>query len=236
MTLVRYTWNLPKNVSHDAKYAIRRHRGKMEVALLYRTEYGEEWHLSTEKHAKLVKMVNQVKMELAGLPGGAFYINEYRQVIVPVTERKTSEYYYAGEYDEDLEFQFEGKIISGRPLTLDGKALSPGDTWEGIHPGIPYVLKAGGKDISFKHPIRRNVSREELLSRYVGAAEALDLAHRIRTVKGFEGGRFYVNERREMFAPLNKDAGLAYVYIGKLKESDPWYPKWQPKTAIQQDG
>ncbi|HUT59582.1 MAG TPA: hypothetical protein VNA25_17165 [Phycisphaerae bacterium] len=232
MAIVPYTWNLPKNVCRDAKYSIR---GK-KVGLLYRTDYGEEWSLSTDDHPELLAMVNRVKVEANGAPGGAFYINEYRQVIVPATDGNTDAYFYAGEYHKDLEFLFEGKVVSGRAVALDGLVLQPGDTWEGVHPGIPYVLKAGGKDISFKHPIRPNVTREEKLSRYAGAGPALNLAHRIRMVKGFEGGRFYVNERREVFAPTNEQTGLSYVYIGRLAASDPWFPKWQPESSAKEKG
>ena len=234
MALVRYTWNTPKNVARDAKYAIRRNKGKLEVFLLFRTDYGEEWSLSTAEHARLVQMVNAVKMEATGSPAGAFYINEYRQVIVPAADGSDT-YYYAGEYHEDLEFLFEGRTISSRAVGADGQALTPGDTWEGVHPGIPYVLKAGGKDISFKRPIRPNVTREELLSKYTSPVEAAELAARIRSVKGFEGGRFYVNERRHMFAPLNREGGLNYVYVGDLGPSDPWYPKWQPASEAEQE-
>ncbi len=234
MALVPYTWNLPKNVSRDAKYAVRRNKGKMEVGLLFRTDFGEAWTLSTGEHPQLVQMVNQVKTAATGTPAGAFYINEYRQVIVPAADG-SDVYYYAGEYDQDLEFLFEGNVISGRAVRGDGTPLKSGDTWEGVHPGIPYVLKAGGKDISFKHPVRPNVTREELLSRHTSPADALALAARIRSVKGFEGGRFYVNERRHVFAPLGGEGGLNYVYIGDLAPTDPWYPKWQPSSADNQE-
>lgn len=233
MALILYTWNLPKNVSRDAKYAVRRNKGKMEVYLLYRTDFGEEWSLSTGEHADLVKQVNQVKIEATGSPGGAFYINEYRQVIVP--DAGAQNYYYAGECDQDLEFLFEGKTISGKAVDADGRPLRPGDLWQGVHPGIPYVLKAGGKDIRFKRPVRPNVTREERLSDYVGAADAERLAHRIRTVKGFEGGRFYVNERRHLFAPISSESGLVYLYVGDLKPDDPWFPKWQPGSAENEE-
>jgi hypothetical protein len=228
MTLIPYTWNLPKNVSRDAKYGVRHSRGKMEVGLLFRTDYGEEWSLSTSEHPDLVHMVNLVKAEAAGNQAGAFYINEYRQVIVPAAGGSDA-YYYAGEYHQELEFLFEGKVISSRALSMNGQPLKRGDTWEGVHPGIPYVLKAGGNDISFKHTIRPNVTREELLSKHIAPAEALKLAMRISSVKGFEGGRFYVNERRHIFAPISEDGELNYVYIGDLLPSDPWYPKWQPQ-------
>jgi len=232
MALIIYDGNLPKNVSRDAKYAVRRNKGKMEVGLLFRSDYGEEWSMSTAEHPQLVQLVNAVKMEATGSQAGAFYINEYRQVIVPAAGGSDT-YYYAGEYHQDLEFRFEGKVVSGRAVSGDGSPLRPGDTWEGVHPGIPYVLKAGGKDISFKHPIRPNVTREELLSRHTNPTVAAQLAGRIRSVKGFDGGRFYLNERRHIFAPLNGESGINYVYIGDLAQSDPWFPKWQPSAGTQ---
>lgn len=230
MALIQYTWNLPKNVSKDAKYAIRRNKGKMEVGLLFRTDFGEQWSLSTAEHPKLVEMVNAVKIEATGNPGGSFYINEYRQVIAPCGDG-SDVYYYAGEYLQDLEFLFESQVISGRAIGTDGKKLRPGDTWQGVHPGIPYVLKAGAKDIYFESIPRPNVKRKELLSKYTTPADAQAFAARIRSVKGFEGGRFYVNERRHIFAPLKTDDGMEYLYIGDLAKADPWYPKWKPELT-----
>lgn len=162
MGLVRYTWNQPANVSRDAKYMVRHHQGKMKICLYYRSDAGEEWFLSTADHAELVSMVNSVKVLATGIPGGAFYINEYRQVIVPVSGQG-SEYYYAGEYAHDLEFTFEGRVITNRAVNREGRPLQPGDVWEGIHPGIPYSLKAGGRDIFFKRFVRPDVIREERL-------------------------------------------------------------------------
>lgn len=229
MTLIPYNWNLPKNVSRDAKYAVRRNKGQMEVGLLFRTDFGEEWTMSTDAHPELVEMVNAVKIEGTGSPAGGFYINEYRQVIVPAADG-SEKYYLGGEYYKELEFELDGQVVSSRAVSLKGEPLKPGETWEGVHPGIPYVLKAGGKDISFKHPIRPNVTREELLSKHTTASGALALATRIRTIKGFDGGRFYVNERRHMFAPLTGEDGLNYVYLGDIKFEDAWFPKWEPSS------
>ena len=64
-----------------------------------------------------------------------------------------------------------------------------------------------------------------LLSRSAGREQAAELAARVRTVKGFQGGRFYVNEWRQMFAPLPRPEGLEYVYIGELKPGEPWFTK-----------
>ncbi len=202
----------------------------MEVGLLFRTDFGEQWSLSTAEHPKLVEMVNDVKTEATGAPGGAFYINEYRQVIVPSGDG-SDVYYFAGEYHQDLDFLFEGQVISSRAIGSDGKRLKPGDAWQGVHPGIPYVLKAGAKDVYFERSPRPNVKRKELLSKHTTATDALAFAARVRSIKGFEGGRFYVNERRHIFAPLNADGGMEYLYIGDLPKTDPWYPKWKPEIA-----
>lgn len=227
MALIRYLWNIPHNVAKDAKYVVRHHHGRLEVALLYRTSHGEEWTVSTADHPDLVRMVNEIKLETTGKPGGTFYINEYRQVIVPAADRSDS-YYYAGEYLQDLAFGFEGKVVSSRAADLDGRPLKPGDEWLGAHPGIPYVLKAGGNDIAFKRPLRPNVTREELLSRHTSPKEASELARRIQAVKGFQGGRFYINERRHLFCPLYAGGEVSYLYIGDLEPWDPWFPKWEP--------
>ena len=51
------------------------------------------------------------------------------------------------------------------------------------------------------------------------------MAKRISEVKGWTGGRFYINEWRQMFAPVNSANGLDYVYIGYLDSEEPWFLK-----------
>ena len=51
------------------------------------------------------------------------------------------------------------------------------------------------------------------------------IAARVRQVKGFQGGRFYLNEWREMFAPRGEDDRTAYYYVGHLDIDEPWFPK-----------
>src|SRR5262249_21155887 len=65
--------------------------------------------------------VSPVKPELTGDPGCAFYINEYRDVLVPDTSSGGS--VYAGNYTRDLEFDYNGTPITPRPP----QGLSPGD-------------------------------------------------------------------------------------------------------------
>lgn len=87
-------------------------------------------------------MVNATKESASQPKGGPFYINEFRQVLVPVGPEPT--YYLAGEYNGQLEFDFEGNGLSGDGRGLDGRRLLPSKEWQGPHPGIPYVATARG--------------------------------------------------------------------------------------------
>jgi hypothetical protein len=193
------------------------------VALTYVSSDGERWFATTKDHPVLVEMVNRVKTDMGDAPNGPFYINEYGQVLVPVGEGAT--YYLAGEYDMPLRFRFEEKILSGEGIDLDGRPLEPGDVWTGPHPGIPYRLKAGRSDVYYRSYPRPMVEKQVHLSAAVGLNAAQALAARIRRVKGWVGGRFYVNEWREIFAPVEGREGWEYRYIGHLEEAEPWFPK-----------
>lgn len=218
-----FNGNCPKNVSRDAKYSVRSHKGKLVVGLLYESDNDERWHMSTDDHDVLVDLVNAVKVSVGDRRGGPFYINEYGQVIVPAGE--DARYYLAGEYEDPIRFEFEGHILSGDGVDLSGTPLSPGDVWVGPHPGIPYVLKAGGGDVYYESHPRANVTRKVWLSKHRGTADAKAMADRIQAVKSWEGGRFYVNEWCEIFAPLNRPDGLTYRYVGHLELDEPWFDK-----------
>jgi hypothetical protein len=225
-----FTGNCPKNVSKDAKYSVRRRDGELVVGLLYRTDHGEEWHAATGEHPDLIEMVNAVKTTKGDSPNGPFYVNEYGQVIVPVGPQ--AEYYLAGEFDGLIRFEFEGHVLTGEGKALDGTDLNPGDIWTGPHPGIPYVLAADGRDVYYESHPRAHVTRKVRLSSEVGVAEAAAFAKRIQQVKGWGGGRFYVNEWCEIFAPVNHSGGLSYRYVGSLGLLDePWFAKPTPTVA-----
>jgi hypothetical protein len=227
MPAIRFNGNCPGNVARDAKYSIKSIKDKkiFGVGVEYIAGGGERWHPCIDNHPVLVEMVNAIKLELAGIPGGAFYINEYRQVIVPVTEAGTSVYYYAGEYASDLIFDFEGKQISGRPLSLAGTPLRPGDRWEGVHPGISYVLRAGATDIYYEVDVKPGVTRRGMLSQKIGVSNAREAVQIVANIKGHQGGRFYVNELRQIFTPLELNNQLEYIYVGALPEPGKWFPK-----------
>jgi len=70
-----------------------------------------------------------------------------------------------------------------------------------------------------------NSEREVTLGQAVGSTRALETAKRIRGLKGYSGGRFYINEWRAMFAPVKELGEYKYVYLGQLTEDLPWFPK-----------
>lgn len=214
--------NCPRTVSRDAKYTVRSgQNGNPVVGLVYRSQDEERWYMSNEEHPELVQKVNQVKLSLGLPPNGAFYINEYKQVLVPSVQGR--DYYFAGKYEAPLRFEFEGKILSGEPVDLQGKPLVPGDQWVGPHPGIPYKLCAGGRDIYYTIEPRPNVEKDLKLSKVLGVEAAYALVQSILSVIGFQGGRFYVNEFCSIFAPTHGQGDVSYNYIGQLDLSQ-WFP------------
>jgi hypothetical protein len=223
MPFSRFPGNCPRLAPKDAKYAIRWRQGELVVSLIYRLDATERVYLSTDAHPQLVQMVNAVKQAATGESGGVFYINEWRQVIVPV--RNDLDYYYVGEYSGELKFAFEGQILSGRPVDRNGNPLRPGDPWEGPHPGIPYKLRAGGRDIAYEVRIGPDRVQEVRLSLETSPEAAEVVARKIRAIRGELGGRFYVNEWRAMFTPVAEAGDLRYVYAGQLEETDPWFRK-----------
>jgi hypothetical protein len=78
------------------------------------------------------------------------------------------------------------------PDDRDGRPLEVGDEWKGVHPGIPYKLKAGARDIA----------SEEVV--------AQQLAARLRAVMEFDGGRGF----HRLSVPLPGPAGGAGPLVG----------------------
>lgn len=214
--------NCPRNVAKDAKYTVRTGKnGTPVVALVFRSQEDERWYMTNEEHPELVQKVNQVKLSLGLPPNGSFYINEYKQVIVPSAQG--TDYYFAGIYEKPLRFEFEGNILSGEPVDLQGNPLSPGDKWVGPHPGIRYKLCAGGRDICYTFQPRPNVEKDMKLSAVIGKEAASAIAQRLVAVRGFQGGRFYVNEFCSAFTPVQEGLETKYYYVGQLDLAQ-WFP------------
>jgi hypothetical protein len=233
-TLYRGVW--PQNVSKLAKYGVRFQDKKWRVTVLYDAGEGLRYLAVEGAAADLADRVNAVKNAVGEQPGGAFYINEYRHVIVPVGSGASSHYYYAGKLANDLTFDFEGEMLTTRPVNSNGAGLQPGDQWIGPRPGIPYVLAAGGGDIYYETPaltdddppaVRPFMKRKVQLSKILGdKSQARKAAGTIADIRGHEGGRFYVNEHGAMFTPImvGDGDGLSYVYCGSI-DGSAWFPE-----------
>jgi hypothetical protein len=213
--LTPYRGLTPSNVSRDAKYSVvSGTTGDDEIRLIYHVSTRELYLLTTSQHSELVKMVNDAKVEISGKHRGIFYINEFGDVLVPDGFGGS---YFVGNYEKNLEFTFDDTVIS--PKAAPG--LEPGQTWPGPHVGVAYVLRAGGRDIRCE--LKEGNKRTRVyLSDTAGSQAASRLARRLAKFMGPGGGRFYINERCELFAPGRADDGVAPVYLGNLDE-DPWF-------------
>ena len=211
-----------------AKYRIQHFASKLAVTVTIRTDDGDQIYPATHEHPKLVKMVNGVKEEAGLQQGGIFIINEWRQVIVPVSadpEHEFVQYHYAGEYHDDIVLKMEGSQFSGRPFDITGLPLKPGSAWNGPRPGLKYKLKAGAGDIEWSRMISLQRERIVKLSD-VGRSAAQATARRIAGVLGHtKGGAVYVNEFGAIFGPSGRDDGYSYLYLGQIPEPGSWFKK-----------
>ncbi len=212
-----------------AKYRIQHFDRKLAVTVMMRSDDGDQIYPATHDHPKLVKMVNGVKEEAGLQPGGIFIINEWRQVIVPVSDDHYDapvQYHYAGEYHDDIVLKMEGSEFSGRPFDSSGCPLKPGATWNGPRPGLKYKLKANAGDIEWSRMITPQRERIVKLSDVVGRTAAQTTARRIAGVLGHtKGGAIYVNEFGAIFGPSGRDDGFTYIYLGQIPEQGCWFKK-----------
>lgn len=236
--LYRGVW--PQNVSKLAKYAVRFVDGTWKITVLYEASAGLRYLAVEGGEADLAPRINAVKTTMRDQPGGAFYVNEYRHVVVPVKgdvpSGAGSHYYYAGRLEGDFRFEFEGQPLTTKPVHPNGTALNAGGRWVGPRPGIPYVLAAGGGDIYYETPaltdtdppaIRPSMTRKVELSKVIGdKAPVARAVHPIASLRGHQGGRFYVNEHGAMFTPVEAGDGngLDYIYCGQIDRSA-WFPE-----------
>ena len=228
----------PQNISRLAKYAVRFVDGDWKVTVSCEAEEGPQY-LAVQGADDLADRVNAIKTAVHGQLGGAFYVNEYRHILVPVggdgLSGTASLYYYAGRLEDDLLFEFEGKLLSGRPERQDGTRLNNGERWVGPRPGIPYVLCVGGADIYYETPalaadypptVGPSVTRRVLLQQVLLNKCTASEAAKVRYTLGHQGGRFYVNEYAAMFTPVGEGDGngLDYVYCGQI-DKRVWFPE-----------
>jgi hypothetical protein len=234
-----YSGLWPSNVGRAAKYAVRHVEGEWKVTVIYESGVGERFLAVDGDQAELVAKVNHIKETCSGSPGGVFYLNEFRHILVPVphgAEDGTNAHVYcAGRFDSLLSFHFEGVALDTVPIRKDGTHMEPGEEWIGPRPGVAYKLAAGGNDIYFESPglsegdqpkVRPGVTRKVQLSRVHGNKNQVAMACApVKKIRGHQGGRFYVNEHGAMFTPTTKESGeINYIYCGRI-DPECWFPE-----------
>lgn len=213
--LKRYTGLSPQRVGKDAKYTVT---ATGSIRLEYQESRRVRYLLTTDEHPELAGMVNRVKQAISGQDGGAFYINEFFDVLVP--DGKGGPCFWAGTYDDLLEF--EDAEINLKVSPEPGPEVRPGDLWLGPHVGIPYVLNAGATDIRYEKVNGRRRETVYLSDAPNDASRARALASRLGKHKGMSGGRIFINERFHFFAPVESNGDWEYRYLGELGE-DQWF-------------
>ena len=73
-------------------------------------------------------------------------------------------------------------------------------------------------------------TREERLSHFAGEAQAALLANKLARIIGHNGGRFYINEFKRIFKPIQQETDLEYTYVCMLEDDDPWFPRPQARA------
>ena len=214
---VLFPGNTESGIRREAKYT-----AKMDgrVQLLHGKD--EPALLTTDTHKELVGLVNEVKRFGGGKGGGKFLINEYRHILVPPTEN-SKDVLFAGVYTRDLEFKLAGNVVLS---PVAPASIRCGDVWPGPHAGLKYRLTAGAQDVRYE-VVDGGEERCVFLSDFFSPDDLRPFLAKLRSIKP-KGGPFYVNEAREMFAPLKNGEQTEYIYIGPLKDQ-PWFPEpvWQ---------
>ena len=213
----------PTNVSGERKYAVRYHPKRSWKASV-RVPRGKaiDTIFSEEDHKDLVDAINAVSEEFLRAPGGVFYVNEYKQVLRPISEAPGEiQARYVGEFP-DLKFRF--KLENQLMDTSDASGLKTGDDWPYHKVGIRYTISPVDWRISRQMAVLMgNTIREEpeYLDEHI--KDYSDLVSALREVKP-NGGIFYVNEHGLVFAPT--DSGEKFVKKIDISGTT-WFPKFQ---------
>ncbi len=235
ISLKLYPGVWPTYVRDLAKYVVYCEDGKWKIGVLCAIGDKTRYLAVEGSREEIDTLINAAKSVLGEQSRGAFYINEYRHIIMPGSRESSSviPYYFIGKLESDLFIEFEGRYHANRPVGNDGKSLSLGEAWLGPHPGIPYSLTEDTKDIYYEccdlssgRPQQILPARKRYLSRALGnEIVAMQVASSLANYCSRKG-RFYVNEHGTLFTPkgYGDGNGYDYVYCGQI---DPfaWFPE-----------
>jgi len=168
----------------------------------------------------LVEAVNRAKTRISRIPGGAFVINEFGQVIVP-SSRGDGKRLLVGEVDGVLLFKnpSDGSIID----LSDDTRLQNGDLWEKPYIGVKYNLNRGSNIYYYRYCSEQNKSE------YLPKQDD-ELIKKLRKVRRYGAVRFIVNQYGIVLTKIpegeyrkDKDEWIP-VYVGRINYNL-WFKK-----------
>lgn len=178
------------------------------------------WFVEGDGAATLAQSVNQIKSIFTGAEGGAFLINEWGQVLVPVDDDESSRI-LLGEVTGRIDF--ESPLNPGETIDLsDDLGLRCGDAWNKPYVGVPYHLSARDK-IYFRNLTRSGDDICHLES------QDSRLVRLLRSVRRYGPVRFIVTPgglvltKRPATASEDEDLWEP-VYVGRI-DFTKWFHK-----------
>ncbi len=222
-----YYWKGPYNRLIGGSYwKISNNKVKLEWNINVDIKIILEVEESSEMY-KLAEAVNDAKNELGGLGGGAFIINEFKQVIVPSVE---------GDNRRLIVGEIEGNMRlinpeNNRVIDIsDDSLLSCGDEWEYPYIGVVYRLSKNNKIYVIKDSEGGN-------SIVYPEVQDIELINKLRKIRpGWTPVRFIVNPygivltKRKGEISNNDDFYNEIwdpVYVGRIN-----YHKWFYKETF----
>ena len=159
--------------------------------------------------SEMVEAINEAKSEKTGSRGGAFHINEYGQVLVPIAHSQDK--YLVGELTGYPEFV---DPRSGRHFNLAvPHGAKAGEAWDLPYVGMPFKFNADGQ-VSRKRAIGDILEKESPLRHDSSLAAKLS---KIRST----GGRLIVNLHGVVLTKLD---GEKPVFVGEI-DPNKWFTK-----------
>ena len=218
----RYIGATPAKGREFCQYKIIKRQGRWQITIEFFDGHSQQTFYCQE-HGQLVFLVNEVKFEYNRKPGGIFHLNEFGQIIVPASGGAGLMYYFAGEFNEVLEFSdFNNKLLSSQALKEDGQLLKPGEVWTALPVGFRYILMPNGKDVYYDTVPDEYGLTQTIHLRSVAESEPFATLQMLTQRIGMAGGKFYVNDCAEVFFPDKNNN--QFLYAGSLTNL-PWFPK-----------